>query len=605
MKLKVTATTIALIMSSSISAQALDAYYDIESISVSADGASYGPFPVAIAEDSAGNHFIGTYSMRASLSSNVDIGLPFTFNRECQYDYVLCELEFYGSETSGQSSYYNAYQKWRNAQSDADQGSYTSYMMANTLSDVTDQGMVLPFDANSNTTDVKVTDVYVNDSGEQFTIGYSSAPYSSGSREFARRAFIQSVSTGAVTQLLPEFMGSGGFSSAYKIQKLTDNRVIVMGAASRSYARNNVDYFNECYNSDEYDDRYDVNDLVRCPGFDTQAWAWDVSDIVDGGSVPSDRKIELATTWLNNNTTNNGKSLTYSANAFDMNKSGLAVGTSTFEYRNDSEGARQRAIVMTPTSPGIYPSPVVITAATNDIEDQDDLIYNTWALTISEAGIVTGNREFDVAKGRNKATEFFVYNNATGSIQIPLLDKKVTTTKQRIENSGSYFIAKSGANSRVYDANESGLMVGEVDDFDQVDPVYQGSPRSQTAFLYDNTKNQAWLINDLICSQNSDGVVSSERIRIRTARVINDAGVVLADGFTYGTNDEYKYKTNGIPTTFKLTPNSNVASPNDSPNCWESDLHKVADEPYERQGAATFWLWLFALPLAFIRRIKR
>jgi hypothetical protein len=599
MKFKVTIVSLALMMANNAWAQ--DApYYTITEIDVNADGALYGPFPAAMSAD---GEFIGTYSMKASLSSNVDIGLPFTFNRECQYDDVLCDLEFYGSETAGQSSYENAYQAWRNAQSDADKGSYSSYMMGNTLTGSSDNGMVLPFDASSNTTDVKVTDVYTSEGGEEYIVGYSSAPYVNGKRAFVRRAFIQLLDNEKVSLLPKAFSNdNGGFSSAYKIQEVGD-QVFVIGAASVSYPRDTDEYFNECYNSDEYDDRYDMNDLVRCPGFDTQAWVWDVTDIVNSGATPTNLTgTALATTWLENNPTNQN-SLTFSANAFDMNSSGIAVGASTFQYNSDSEGARQRAIIMTPTSPAVYAKPVEITAATSGVDDQEDSIYNTWALTISENGIVTGNREFNVPKGRNKATEFFVYNSVSNAVTVPFLDKKVATSKQRIENGGNYYISKSGANSRVYAANEAGLMVGEVDDFDQVDPVYDGSPRSQTAFLFDNSKNQAWLMNDLICSQSAD-VVTSPRIRIRTARVINDAGVVLADGFKYATDDDYKYKVNAVQTAFKLTPNS-ALSPNDSPNCWESVLLKTNETLHERQGGATFWLWLFALPLVFIRRFTR
>jgi len=601
MKLKVTVASLALLMANNVLAQNLP-YYSVEEIRVSAEGALYGPFPVAMSEDSS---FFATYSMKASLSNNIDIGLPFTFNRDCQYDYIICELEFEGSETAGQRSYENAYKAWRNAQSNAQNGAYSSYMMGN----IGDEA-IQPFDDGSSSTDIKVTDVYQGDNGN-FVIGYSSAPYVGGEREFVRRAFIQSLDGGGSVQLLPQsFSGdNGGFSSAYKIKSVGE-KVFVIGHSSVSYPRGTNEYFLDCYFSEEDDDRYDINDLVRCPGFDTQAWVWDVTSIINNGdSVTELSGTALATSWINNST--GEKNLTFSASAFDINTTGITVGTSTFERNNNSEGGRQRAITMTPSADGVYGNPVELTAATSDIDDQDDWIYNTWALTISDTGIITGNREYEAAKGRNKATEFFVYDNVTKQVKFPLLDQKVATTKQRAENGGSYYISKSGANSRVYDANEAGLIVGEVDDFDQVDPVYQGSPRSQTAFIFDNEVNQAWLMNDLICSQDANGEVTSPLIRIQTARVITDSTetngsyVVLANGYKYSTADDYKYKTNGVQTAIKLTRNSAVLSPNDSPNCWQSSLLKTVEEPYERQGGASFWLWLFALPLLFVRRIKR
>ncbi|PKF63583.1 hypothetical protein CW745_01690 [Psychromonas sp. psych-6C06] len=591
-KLTLVSASLAMLMTSNSWAQ--DAYYNIEEIKVYADGANYGPYPVAMSEDEA---FIATHSMKASLSTNIDIGLPYTFNRECQYDDILCEFVFYGSESAGQLSYENAYQAWRNAQANASTG-YSSYMFANTLLDGSDTAQT-PF-LPSDSVDVKVTDVTNEINGDRFTVGYASAPYSGQNREFVRRAYIQSI-YGEVSELLPEFTEAGGFSSAYKIQEVTyktgDPQILIIGASSVSYAKNDSDYFLDCYFSDEDDNRFNINDLVRCPGFDTQAWAWNVTDLQLGGEISGK---PLATSWLSDRK----NSLTFSAHAFDINKNGVAVGASTFEYSSNSEGARQRAIIMNPTDNGEYGFPVEIVAATNDIEDQDDLIYNTWALNISDAGLVTGNREYATAKGRNKATEFFVHDSINNVAKFPLKDKKVSTSQQRLENNGSYFISKSGANSQAYAANEAGWIVGEVDDYDQVDPVYGGSPRSQTAFLFDSNKNQAWLMNDLICKQ-IDGVVESPLYRIRSARVISDKGVVLAEGFKYDTPEDYKNKTNAIPAAFKLTPNTVGIAPDDSPNCWESSLFKEVDEPYERQGGATFWLWLLAMPVLFIRRYKR
>lgn len=598
-KLTLASASLALLMVNSSWAESL-AYYQIEEIEVNADGALYGPFPVAMSEDA---EFIATYSMKASLSKNIDIGLPFTFNRACQYDDILCEFEFYGSEVAGQASYENAYRHWRIAQSDASSG-YSRYMFANTLLGLADEARNSVFNSDESS-DVKITDVTDEILGERYVVGYSSAPYIDGEREFVRRAYIETGS-GEATELLPDPFNdgddNGGFSSAYKLQQVTYTdgtaKTLVIGAASKSYPKNTVEYFNYCYNSDEDNNRYNFNELVYCPGFDTQAWAWDITDI---NNITGEA---LATTWLENNESNQN-SLTFSANAFDMNSSGVAVGASTFQYGTGSEGARQRAIIMTPDDSGVYASPVELTEVTRDIEDQEYNIYNTWALTISDAGLVTGNREYDTAKGRNYPTEFFVYDINSETVSFPLLNKKIATKEQSLEN-GSQYIAKSGANSRIYDANEAGLMVGEVDDYDQTDPVYQGSPRSQTAFLYDNATEQAWLINDLICIQDSTGEVTlPSLIRLRTARVINDDGIVLAEGFKYDSEDDYINKTNATQTAFKLTPNADMSSPNDSPNCWESSLLETSDEDYSRQGAATSWLWIFAIPVLFIRRFKK
>ena len=613
MKFKPTAVSVALLIASGVSAQNLP-YYSIETLDVNADGANYGPFPTAISDDAT---VIITHSMKASLSSNVDIGLPYTFNRECQYNDTICKLEYYGSETAGDLSYLNAYQAWRDAQFAADTSGYESYMMANVLTSCSvvtvpysTKGTELncsdnaqtPYDAGYDDTDVKITGFYKG-ATDNFIIGYSSDSYEGGTtRDFVRRAFIKNLSDGTVIDLNPDFITDGGFSSAYAIKEMTNGDVFVVGNSSVS----SIAYFDECY-LDDSDDRYSLGELTHCPGFHTQAVMWDVTSIVDGtGSTATPTGEELATEWIRDESSTSGDT-TFSAHAADINTSGIAVGASSFEESDNSEGARSRAIIMTPDSSDNYGVPTELTLATDDISDEDETIYNTWAVTVSDNGIITGNREYDGSKSSNKPTEFFVYDNDNASIKFPLLNKKIATTEERIDNSGSYYISKEGANSRVYDANESDMMVGEIDDYDQTGPVNNGAPRSQTAFLFDSTNDQAWRMNDLICSQDATtSVVSSPYIRIITARVINDNGVVLADGYVYPTAEDYKNKNNGVQTAFKLTPNGAVSSPNDSPNCWESELLKSTDETYSRSGGgATFWLWLFALPVVFIRRFKR
>lgn len=582
------------------------AYYSIEEITVQADGANYGPYPSAISDDGT---FIGTYSMKASLLEDIDIGLPFTFNRNCQYDDEICELEFYGSESSDDLSFENAYQAWRNAQSDADVDGYSSHMMANTLLNAVDTAQ-LPYDDNTGSSDVKVTDVTGNDGEEQFVVGYSSAPYAGGERDFVRRAFIKYQGSDSVTSLQPDFTTNGGFSSAYKIKDVTytngTQKTLVIGAASISFPQdddsdNEQEYFENCYFSDENNDIYTLNELVNCPGFDTQAWAWDVTTSVSASTDIDLSGFSLASEWLDDNEDNNDSNITYSASALDINASGIAVGVSTFEYSSGDEGGRQRAIIMTPDADGNYAIPTELTDAVDDVEDDEgDTIYNTWATAITDANIVIGNREYSVSKSLNKPTEFFVYDIDNGSINFPLKDQKVLTTKQRLSGESS---AKTGANSRVYDINESGFIVGKADDYDQTHSVVNGAPRTQSAFLYNNNSDKSWFINDLICSE-TEGVITSPLYKIRSARVINDDGTVLAEGWKYDTDSDYQNEVNATEIMLKLTRNTGVNSPDDSPNCWQSDLLISGDDTaYERGGAADFWLWLFALPLLFVRRL--
>jgi hypothetical protein len=635
MRYKLPLTGVALLLSANgwaLPAPAGTAYYNVETIDVTAEGASYGPYPSAISVDGT---FIGTYSMKSYLSIDMDIGLPFTFNRDCQYDTVFCELAFYGSETSGDLSFYNAAQAWRNAQSDAQDSSYSSYMMGSTFD--TDNDIyteILPYDVDHYTADVKVTDVIGDLDDDQFVVGYSSAPYVysatdfSYERDFVRRAFIKYQDSDEVISLLPDFYvdtdnedaadANGGFSSAYKIKQVTFNNVtktLVVGAGSVSLPENDdssdvQDYFQNCYFSDTSDEISTLNELVHCPGFDTQAWAWDVSGLSDLTQDISG--FTLATEWLDGNEDNDNSDATYSASALDINAAGIAVGVSTFEYSDAEQGGRQRAIIMTPSTDnmsvgfgdGSYGAPTELTKAARDIEsaaDQGDTIYNTWAIAITDTNTVLGNREYNVSKSVNKATEFFVYDIDQDSISFPLKDKKVLTTGQRLDSESS---AKTGANSRAYDINESGFIVGKADDYDQTHSVNGGSPRSQAAFLYNSNTNKSWFINDLICTLNA-GVVISPRYKIRSARVINDDGTVLVEGLEYPTDTDYYNETNATEIMLKLTRNSAVSSPDDSPNCWDSALLTAVESSYERSGAASFWLWIFALPVLLVRRFTK
>jgi len=192
----------------------------------------------------------------------------------------------------------------------------------------------------------------------------------------------------------------------------------------------------------------------------------------------------------------------------------------------------------------------------------------------------------------------FIYDIDADSITFPLLNKKVLTTKQRLAGDSA---SKVGANSRGYDMNNEGLVVGKADAYGETDPVVGSNSRTQSAFLYDNTTGESWFIEDLLCTA-TDGVVTHPRIRLQSATAINDKGVILAEGYQYSSDSNYNYKINATPVFVKLTPDS-VSTPDDSPNCWKSETLSSDGDSYERSGAASFWLWILALPLMLLRRV--
>lgn len=586
-------STAALLLASSTAlAIVTPAYFTTEIVTDNTDGGNYGPFASAITEiDGNGDVQIGVYALKAQLSQDIDIGLPYTFNQECFYDYTICDKRFYGSENTSDLSFENAYQAWRNAMSNIDNGRIepNSYFFAAT----TENGSVTAFGLD---TDVKIMDVVQLTSGT-YSVGYGSAPYKpDNTRDFVRRGFVLDASDNLISLTAP-FETKGGFSSAYKMREVTFSnglsKTLIIGNASQSLPRGTDDNYRHCYRSNQEDDIYDLNELIYCPGFDTQAWAWEY----DAGKNAL-TGTALATEWLDKNKTNRGRESTYSAAAFDINKQGIAVGLSTFEFRNDRDGARQRAIIMTPSADGVYAKPTEITQVYNSIDDQEDTLYNTWAKTISDDNKVMGNREFAYIKGRNKPIEMFIFDNELKTIKFPFLDKKILSTKQRLEGASA---AKDGANSQGYDMNNNGWVVGKADAYNQNDPVVSGSPRIQSAFLYDNNSGNSWFLDDLLCTVNDDGVVTHPLIRLENATAINDAGVIVAEGYQYSSAENYKYLIDAKPILLKLSADLTL-DPNNSPNCWESDLLKVTDNTYERSGGASFWLWLFALPVLLLRR---
>ena len=98
-------------------------------------------------------------------------------------------------------------------------------------------------------------------------------------------------------------------------------------------------------------------------------------------------------------------------------------------------------------------------------------------------------------------------------------------------------------------------------------------------------------------------MVTHPLIRLQSATAINDNGVILAQGYQYDSIDDYTNKTNASQIMVKLTPDP-TSEPDNSPNCWESEALVDSDTSYERSGGASFWLWIFALPLILVRRLS-
>ena len=260
MKYKISITIAALLSASSAWAVTTSAYYSYEILSPDTGDSNYGPFASAISDKGV----VGVYATKAVVDQNLDVGLPYTFNQACFYDDEVCDLIYSGSDSSSDLSYDNAYKAWRVATAQMDQGILDpeSYFMG-----AADDVEIIGFGSD---TDVAITDVAEID-GTSLVVGYGSAPYSDGERDFVRRGFVTTAGdSSASISLLPDYYGDddegveGGFTSAYKIRTVTysggDTKTLIIGSSSKSLAGGDSEYFDYCYNEGDDDDgRYKHN----------------------------------------------------------------------------------------------------------------------------------------------------------------------------------------------------------------------------------------------------------------------------------------------------------------------------------------------------------
>ncbi|MCE2595205.1 DUF3466 family protein [Motilimonas cestriensis] len=582
------------------------AYYEIEEVAINKAGdfeqANFGPYAVAISPD--GRQAAGL-TTRSSIGA-IDYGLHFTYERECYYSTTICEVIYQGSNNAAQSTYENAIRKWRLDETNAASSYYRSQFIPFTLGADLNPSRIEVFDnANTGSTDQVVTDI--SDSGE--TVGYGSASYSTGvpfSRDFTRHAFYKSA-TGEVCQLKPTTdVTRGGYSAAYNISEVTlasgETRKLVFGHASVNRPNNENVYLDRCFASTADDNSRDYNELTYCPGFNTQPWVWDVTNGCETGELTGNAMVANPTEqWLDKR--GGDRSTIYSAAAFNSDDKGVVVGFSTQRINNTERGDRARATYIVPSDTGEYASnPVEITQVEQGVGDPNDNLRHTWAVDINNNGLIVGNRVFELVKGRNRPTEFFVFDKSTQSAILPLVDKNIRTKQDRV---GATDNNKPGANSQASAINDAGIVVGWADAPGETQPVESGNPRRQAAFVYDVTTQDAWYLNDLVCTKDAQGVVKQPYYRLEKAKDISDDGTILATGYRYDNKDDFINMLNAHPVMLKLNRNLEAGDINSQPNCYDSKEAEEVDKPFQRSGGNAFWLLLLGLPLLVMRKFTK
>jgi hypothetical protein len=548
----------------------------------------FGPFVSAMSADAGTT---ATYTQTYAQPFWFDIGAPWTYNDYCVYDSNICEMLWDGSSDSS-----DGLQVWR-ANILSTHNGYNGTYKSETSSkidtvDVTERGTL--------DTSIKVTAVN----------GIDKVGYGTLAGSITRRGFFND------TELKPSFDTNGGFSAAHDFAevsvsdvsddpKITYTKKLAVGQSSVNWANADDPFrFSYCFDFPIDDDRYDYDDLYYCPGFDLQASYWK-SD----GSGLGYFSDNLATKWIGS-----GGDATYIANTYAINNSGFAVGFTTQQIHSSVSGGRARATIFKPTVAGTVDVPTIsyamseITKPKTDAgSDYNDIIRDTIAIDITDkvydsanktfgvadgtdksdqAFLVVGNRTYDSAQNGNDATEFFVYDNsAEASVRYPFKDNPI-----------------KGANSQVSKINNDGLAIGWRDARGATGITNNGSPRFQSAFIYDYKTNSSAYLDDIYCASVAEGSV---QYRLTNAISISEENAgkytIIANGFDYKNQTNYTNKTGSTPAVFKMTIDAtDLASLPTTSQCPIKE-----DQDYERQGGSMNWFILLPMMMLFFRRFKR
>ena len=574
------------------SANAADmaSYYTITEIVDIADSTQkppFGPYPTAVSGDGSQ---IALTTRNFSLEHTWDTNLPFTVDQGCFYSSAVCDYKRYGS-----TEFPFGWSKWREALRLASSNGYMatdlSYLLvdgeAGTLPGLEPDVVFQDPTSNINSSDSVIT-AFTQD-GMQLT-GSASAPFvlntetNQYEREFSRRAFARTSGNTLSCSLLPTAFGAdlaadrGGLSAAYGINtQVTTSAInsgavstLVVGTASVGLPDNGTwSSYDACQTGDDFE-------FYRCPGFNTQAWGWDLAGCVNGDEELTG--MPLAQNWINVD----GGNPAYTASAMAINNQGIAAGMSTYVLSDSSSSGRARATYFMADDNGDYQMHQV-KGLSAGFSDFNSTVRHTWSVDINNNYIV-GNLLYNSEKGRNRPVEFFVYDMQTEQAIWPLKN-----------------IPQSGSNSQAHAINNNNMVIGWQDAVGEDQPTINGTSRRQSAFLYSIDKKKSWRLTDLTCSVE-EGKSVHPRYKVVYPKAISDNDEIIATAYKYPTNMDYINNTNPTALLIKLTPNPAVAIES-APLC--SSLFADLEAPkYKRKGAA-LWSLLPLLVLTLLVRNRK
>lgn len=535
-------------------------FYQITEIAGDKAG-NYGPWPTTMAADktvamqAATNDWFQYYNMAPM---GMDLANRFRYNIDCRNLMAseVCNGFWDGSTKRAQN--------WR-----VDTVTYTP------------QNETLLNGASRSEQDGIIKEL--GDSADYY-VGYKVASSATNGYYFERQAFAHLG--GNDIDLLPPttFTDVGGFSSANTLLKLSDDSYLVGGTANTSVAGPDSSLV-YCYAGDWSRDE----DLNRCPGFNTQAALWLTSPdatsataVLASGYYSSDSGVLETAAVLGLTEKEDG--------------SYLAVGySSTAKVGNSVTAGRNVAVTWPVTI--VNGQPVLGSLSAIPLPkaapgEGDEVLSNTWAVAANAQGVIIGNQAYSQAKSRNKPVEMFIYDSATNTTTIPFENKP-----------------NPAANSEAAAMNSLGQVVGWQDERNETQPVYNGSPRLQEAFMYNVGTKNSWRFNDLICS-TVDGAAScvqnGKYYYIVYASAVHDDGTVAATAYRYDSYADWAARRKATVTPVLLTPSVEFTTEHDVPADYVVTNALPASDLGQDNGGGSIPLWLLAvLPLlAWSRKRK-
>ncbi|WP_285162933.1 DUF3466 family protein [Shewanella goraebulensis] len=408
----------------------------------------------------------------------------------------------------------------------------------------------------------------------------------------------------------------GGWSAAAAV----NNSNLVAGYASTAITEYSSGRVDDCIDASEDEDeefpvpvevcvqadQYPSNG-VRNISYQTRAHVWQIES---DNTIPEDNIIELPLGL----TPDEDSTLNYTAQGLGINNDGVVVGRS-HTYRNGKEDDlyQDAAYWQKNTTTGEYEYNWI------DPDIFSDTVYSSIAYDINDNGIVVGSFQKYISGYLREKFFYYDINDPAAEIVVP----------------DDFQEGLSDLTSKPKAINNAGQVVGNIEVTYDKD-----TPRPKAGFLFNMNDNEFININNnLTCEskgyeQDEDGEWTRHQVEVIDgdgsiltygaefyvveANSINEEGTIVGTAFVrkpvyqydedgnliLGENGTplFEIDGNGDPVTSFLT-RMVVLKPSagNQEACTESDL--VEDEPYVRQGAASF-AWLLSLPLLWLRRRK-